>query len=108
MCLYSSPCVVGMLWTVTDVDTDTVTTSFLSQWIKSEAPHHWKYINKIAWQTEAGAIKPIDQKQTIKDKYLNEPELLRALCKAKKEARHYITTAACVSRGLPVKIKCNY
>lgn len=107
-CLNFSPCIVGMLWTVTDIDTDTVTTEFFSRWIKLKAPYHWKSINKTAWQSEAGAIKPTDQKQNIQTKHLNEPELLRALCKAKKEAKHYITTAACVSRGLPVKIKCKF
>lgn len=46
-----SPCVVGMLWTVTDFDTDAVTTEFLSQWIRSsKAAHHWKYVNKGQWQ----------------------------------------------------------
>lgn len=101
-----SPCIVGMLWTVTDLDTDVVTTEFLSYWLNSKAPYHWKNINKLLWQTEAGSIMPNLQKQTTKEKIFNEPELLRALCKAKKEATHFITTAACVSRGLPIKIKC--
>lgn len=85
-----------------------MTTGFLSRWLASKAQYHWKYINKAAWQSEAGAIKPAVHKQNVKDTSLNEPELLRALCKAKKEAKHYVTTAACVSRGLPVKIKCRY
>lgn len=48
---YSSPCIVGMLWTVTDTDTDLVTTEFLSQWIPSVAPTHWKYIDKMQWNS---------------------------------------------------------
>lgn len=92
-----------MLWTVTDLDTDTVTTEFLSQWIKSKAQCPWKNVNKTQWH--AGEIKPTQKDG--RDKQTNEPELLRALCKARKEARYYITAAACVSRGLPIKIKYN-
>lgn len=100
-----SPCIVGMLWTVTDLDTDTVTTEFLSQWIKSKGQWPWKTVNKTQWHT--GEVKPAQKDSNVKDKQTNEPELLRALCKARKEARYYITAAACVSRGLPVKIKYN-
>lgn len=41
-----------MLWPVTDVETDLLTTEFLSQWIKSSAPCHWKQIEKKKWETE--------------------------------------------------------
>lgn len=97
-----------MLWTVTDLDTDIVTTEFLSRWIKSNAPNHWKTVNKSQWQTGGDIMKSVSQKEGNRDKSTaNEPELLRALCRARKEARHYTTAAACISRGLPVKIVYN-
>lgn len=45
-----SPGVVGMLWEVTDTDTDYLTTEFLSSWIPSNAPIHWKHVNKDKWR----------------------------------------------------------
>lgn len=45
-----SPCVVGMLWEVTDVDTDVLTSDFISYWIPSEAPVHWRYVDKLKWK----------------------------------------------------------
>ncbi|XP_018575922.1 separin [Anoplophora glabripennis] len=43
------PCMVGMLWEVTDLDTDILTTEFMSQWIPSKAPVHWRYVDKSKW-----------------------------------------------------------
>lgn len=39
-----------MLWTVTDIDTDLITTEFLSQLIPSTAPIQWKNVDKVQWQ----------------------------------------------------------
>lgn len=38
---------------------------------------------------------------------INEPELLRALCKARKSAHQYLTQASCVARGIPVRLSVN-
>lgn len=46
---YFSPCMVGMLWEVTDLDTDILTTQFISLWIPSKTPVHWKYVDKTKW-----------------------------------------------------------
>lgn len=45
------PCVVGNLWSVTDIDTDTLSTNFFSNWLPSKADIHWKYVDKTVWKT---------------------------------------------------------
>ncbi|CAH2007969.1 unnamed protein product [Acanthoscelides obtectus] len=100
------PSVVGMLWEVTDLDTDVLTTNFLSYWIPSKAPIHWKYVDKTDWN-KALSDKMNFQKVTKgagQEKYW-EPELLRALNEAKHGLKYYSTKAACVVRGIPVKIQ---
>ncbi|XP_023026934.2 extra spindle pole bodies like 1, separase [Leptinotarsa decemlineata] len=99
------PCVVGMLWEVTDIDTDTLTSDFLSHWIPSEAPIHWKYVDKTKWKKAEEKIKLVRNVTILEDGQLWEPELLRALVLAKKGLRYNMTKAACVVRGLPVIIK---
>ncbi|KAK4885723.1 hypothetical protein RN001_001994 [Aquatica leii] len=99
-----SPCIVGMLWPVTDIDTDIVTTEFLSQWIPSKAETHWKLIEKKKWET-SGNLTVNKTKATLTNSEKHEPELLRALCKGKKVAKQFLMKAACVARGLPVKLK---
>lgn len=39
-----------MLWTVTDIATDTLSTDILSQWLPSNASQHWRNVNKKHWQ----------------------------------------------------------
>lgn len=39
-----------MLWEVTDTDTDVLTADFISNWIPSKAPIHWKYVDKTKWK----------------------------------------------------------
>ncbi|KAJ8957970.1 hypothetical protein NQ318_001971 [Aromia moschata] len=101
-----SPCVVGMLWEVTDLDTDILTTEFMSQWIPSTAPTHWKYVDKTKWKKAEDKIK-FTKSKTVVDDDSNycEPELLRALSLSKKSVSFYGTKSACVARGLPVKIQ---
>lgn len=51
-----SPCIVGMLWEVTDLDTDILATEFLSQWIPNSKVH-WKHLDKSKWKRgEKGEI----------------------------------------------------
>lgn len=99
-----SPCVLGMLWEVTDNDTDILTTEFLSLWLPSKAETPWKNIDKKKWES-GEEIQP-DTKKSFHENLENdhEPEILRALCKAKKSAKYYITQAACIARGLPLKV----
>ncbi|XP_026674527.1 separin [Ceratina calcarata] len=44
----SSPCVIGMLWEVTDLDTDKMTSNFISSWISSP----WAEVDDNAWCTD--------------------------------------------------------
>ncbi|KAG5897816.1 hypothetical protein JTB14_011816 [Gonioctena quinquepunctata] len=99
------PCVVGMLWEVTDVDTDTLTTDFLSYWIPSKAPVHWKHVDKTKWKKAEEKIEFTRNTTVLEGDKLWEPELLKALIMAKKGLSFNMTKAACVVRGLPVKIK---
>nr|CAI5833492.1 unnamed protein product [Callosobruchus analis] len=91
---------------VTDLETDVLTTNFLSNWIPSEAPVHWKYVEKSNW-TKAVSDKINFEKVTKgagPEKYW-EADLLKALNQAKIGLNYYSTKAACVVRGLPVKIQ---
>jgi hypothetical protein len=39
-----------MLWEVTDLDTDVLTTEFLSQWVPNSDKPHWKTLDKTQWK----------------------------------------------------------
>ncbi|KAI4468246.1 extra spindle poles 1-related [Holotrichia oblita] len=116
-----SPCLVGMLWEVTDVDTDILATEFWSTWVPNDSKVHWKHIDKKKWES-TGESTTYDLAHFLENMYYvlvestsnvegtnslesNEPELLRVLCKAKKSACQFLTQASCVARGIPVKIK---
>lgn len=45
----SSPCVLGMLWEVTDADTDKMTTNFISNWIPSPLNRPWTDVDINMW-----------------------------------------------------------
>ncbi|KAG5330739.1 ESPL1 protein, partial [Acromyrmex charruanus] len=95
-----SPCLLGMLWEVTDADIDKMTANFMSNWIPSSSEKSWTEIDKDKWIS--GTLKFI--KNGVKDKPEMESEMLRAVAKAKNSCLHYMTAAAIVIRGLPVKI----
>lgn len=46
-----------MLWEVTDMDTDVLTTDFISYWIPSKASVHWKYVDKLKWKKSGNKSK---------------------------------------------------
>ncbi|CAG9766473.1 unnamed protein product [Ceutorhynchus assimilis] len=102
-----SPCVFGMLWPVTDMYTDLLTTEFLSTWLPSSAERGWSKIDKQAWM-KTFKIKKLPSKEINADivriEEENNLELLRALSQSKKRT-NYLTKAACVVRGLPIKIE---
>ncbi|XP_011867802.1 PREDICTED: separin [Vollenhovia emeryi] len=95
-----SPCLLGMLWEVTDVDIDKMTTNFLSNWIPSFSEKSWAEIDMDSWCH--GVLK--FTKTGAKDKTNMEPEMLRAVAKSKSSCSQYMTAAAIVVRGLPIKI----
>ncbi|KYN09010.1 PREDICTED: separin [Trachymyrmex cornetzi] len=95
-----SPCLLGMLWEVTDADIDKMTANFISNWIPSSSEKSWTEVDKDKWIS--GTLK--FTKNGAKDKPEMESEMLRAVAKAKNSCLHYMTAAAIVIRGLPVKI----
>ncbi|KMQ88430.1 separin [Lasius niger] len=95
-----SPCLLGMLWEVTDADIDKMTAYFMSNWIPSSSERSWTEVDIDSWSS--GTLK--FTKKTERDKTEMEPEMLRAVAKSKESCSHYMTAAAIVVRGLPMKI----
>lgn len=61
-----SPCVLGMLWEVTDGDTDKMTASFISNWIPSVAPRPWVDVDIDQWVSGCSLGKVIKLKSSNK------------------------------------------
>ncbi|XP_066255775.1 uncharacterized protein Sse [Euwallacea similis] len=95
------PTVVGMLWPVTDVSMDLLTTEFISNWVPSAAPIAWTNVEKEPWIRGGGSFVAVEKPTKVQ----NNLELLRAISYCKRNTSHYMTKAACVVRGLPIKIK---
>lgn len=89
-----------MLWEVTDVDIDKMTAHFISNWIPSSSEKSWAEVDIDSW---IGGILKLTKK-TKKNKTEMEPEMLRAVAKAKNSCCHFMTAAAIIVRGLPMKI----
>ncbi|KAK0182022.1 hypothetical protein PV327_000194 [Microctonus hyperodae] len=98
-----SPNVLGMLWEVTDVDTDKMTTTFISNWIPSKASRPWHDIDLDQWSNGNYIFKAAEPNAKMAKPM--EPEMLRALAEAKEICSQYMTSAAVVTRGLPIKLK---
>ncbi|KOC62271.1 Separin [Habropoda laboriosa] len=98
----SSPCVLGMLWEVTDADIDRMTTNFISNWIPSPINRSWADVDINMWC--AGTLKFLKNPQKGTENVPIEPEMLRAVAKSKDVCSQYMTAAAIVVRGLPIKL----
>nr|XP_034193112.1 separin [Osmia lignaria] len=98
----SSPCVLGMLWEVTDADIDKMTTNFISNWIPSPLNRPWTDVDINMWC--AGTLKFLKNTPKSTQNVPIEPEMLRAVAKSKNVCSQYMTAAAIVVRGLPVKL----
>ncbi|CAK9799037.1 Espl1 [Anthophora quadrimaculata] len=98
----SSPCVLGMLWEVTDADIDKMTTNFISNWIPSPTNRSWADVDINMWC--AGTLKFLKSPQKSTENVPIEPEMLRAVAKSKDACSQYMTAAAIVVRGLPIKL----
>ena len=98
----SSPCVLGMLWEVTDGDIDKMTTNFISNWIPSSSGKRWTDVDINKWC--AGNQKFLKSPQERTENVPVEPEMLRAVAKSKDVCSQFMTAAAIVVRGLPVKL----
>ncbi|KAL3285845.1 hypothetical protein HHI36_000365 [Cryptolaemus montrouzieri] len=98
--LAACPCLIGMLWVVTDVETDLLTTRLLSSWIPNSKKAHWQCVDQIEWaQSGKVIIKENEYPEAIL-----EPDLLKALCIAKNGIKYLCNKAAVVARGIPVKL----
>lgn len=120
---------LGMLWEVTDRDTDILTTEFLSNWLPTAAPIHWRFMDLTAWKKSEKGNKlffstfhflmfffyvlvefPTETVPSYNkrdnEKYLKSPEkdMLKSLVLAKKRVMFAHTKAGCVVRGLPVRL----
>ncbi|XP_026299547.1 separin isoform X2 [Apis mellifera] len=98
----SSPCVLGMLWEVTDADTDKMTTNFISNWIPSPLNRPWTDVDINMWCL--GILKFLKNSHKSSQNLSIEPEMLRAIAKSKDVCSHYMTAAAIIVRGLPIKL----
>ncbi|KAG7205214.1 hypothetical protein KM043_018299 [Ampulex compressa] len=101
----SSPCVLGMLWEVTDADIDKMTANFISSWIPSSCDRPWSEVDTNAWCS--GTLKFQKTQQKVNGNESNtlmEPEMLRAVAKSKDACSQYMTAAAIVVRGLPIRL----
>ncbi|XP_014476012.1 PREDICTED: separin [Dinoponera quadriceps] len=95
-----SPCLLGTLWEVTDVDIDKMTANFISSWIPSTSKKSWAEVDVNSWTY--GSMKFTKNAETNKTEM--ESEMLRAVAKSKKACSQYMTAAAIIVRGLPTKI----
>lgn len=108
-----SPCTLGMLWEVTDGDVDRLTANFIANWIPSPAPRPWSDVKINEWCSGILEFKNSNLEDGISALGLSdtkpcktfEPEMLRALAKARETCSQYMTSAAVVIRGLPIKLK---
>ncbi|XP_033208353.1 separin [Belonocnema kinseyi] len=95
-----SPSTLGMLWEVTDGDCDKLTATFMSNWIPSENKGSAQNINFAEW--DKGILSP-DEKVEVPQPV--EFEMLRALAKSKDVCGQYMTAAAVIVRGLPIRLQ---
>nr|XP_033342266.1 separin isoform X1 [Megalopta genalis] len=98
----SSPCVLGMLWEVTDADTDKMTANFISSWIPSLTSSSWADVDINLWCQ--GIFQLVKNSRSNTTSLSPEPEMLRAVAKSKNVCSQYMTAAAIVVRGLPIKL----
>ncbi|XP_078045945.1 extra spindle pole bodies like 1, separase [Augochlora pura] len=98
----SSPCVLGMLWEVTDADTDKMTANFISSWIPSLTNNSWADVDINLWCQ--GIFQVGKNSRSSTTNLSPEPEMLRAVAKSKNVCSQYMTAAAIVVRGLPIKL----
>ncbi|CAK1541451.1 unnamed protein product [Leptosia nina] len=93
------PCVVGMLWEVTDLEVDKVVSTLVALSVASEAPLDWRHVGKTKWSQGE-----IDVSVEQKPRTPPERNLLRAICRAKQATNFLMISTSIVARGLPIKI----
>ena len=83
-----------MLWEVTDLDCDRFTVRFLDLWLGARQKHLSESIHCCDKALKAHLPPPPDS---------TEPELLRAVLASRNVTKYFLTGAAVVVYGLPVK-----
>ncbi|XP_043273474.1 separin [Venturia canescens] len=99
-----SPCMLGMLWEVTDGDIDRMTARFMSEWIPSDPGKSWSNVDINKWCEGILKFKTPSTGDSNKAS-MNEPELLRAVAKSKEVCTQHMTSAAIIVRGLPIRLE---
>ncbi|XP_022909758.2 separin isoform X1 [Onthophagus taurus] len=95
------PSIIGAQWTVTDIDTDVLSTQLFNLWLPPTENFNWNLVDRKSWEQNGEiTFSKSSTKQNIKPSH--EVELLRALCNAKRTPSQLLTQAAFVARGLPV------
>ncbi|XP_058802521.1 separin [Phymastichus coffea] len=94
-----SPCILGMLWEVTDGDIDRMTANFLSKWIPSSAKRSWSDVNLSLWNQGK-----LEFQKGTRNEIKFEDNMLVAVAKSKDVCKQYMTSAAIIVRGLPTKL----
>ncbi|XP_034255981.1 separin isoform X2 [Thrips palmi] len=113
-----SPCVVGMLWQVLDVDINSMTKELLRSWcsggrsydstdgsdrdFKSLDSNRIKSGQKVPYNLDSleNDFKNVNINSTQSGK--SSPDLCKAVCLSRKLALRFLNKAALVIRGLPV------
>lgn len=98
-----SPCLLGMIWEITDLAADKLTVNFITNFLPSASKNVWKYIDDDRWSK--GFIENEKSYKLNDICQTREDEMLRAISHAKNYSkRQYMTAVATIVRGLPVRI----
>ncbi|XP_049878893.1 uncharacterized protein LOC126375866 [Pectinophora gossypiella] len=93
------PMVVGMLWEVTDLEVDKVVSTLVSLYVPSTAVTAWPAVGKAKWSQ--GVLETnVEQKS----EFTPEPNLLKAISRARGSTGYVMIASSVVARGLPVRI----
>ncbi|XP_073948672.1 extra spindle pole bodies like 1, separase isoform X2 [Choristoneura fumiferana] len=97
--LAASPMVVGMLWEVTDLEVDKMVSTLVSLYVPSDAKVPWPSVGKANW-SKGVLDTSVEQKQP----FTPEPDLLRAVSRARGSTNYVMIASSMVARGLPIRI----
>ncbi|XP_077295505.1 extra spindle pole bodies like 1, separase [Arctopsyche grandis] len=99
------PCVIGMLWEVTDLEIDKVTSMLTSLFVPSTANKAWGDVGKTQWTK---GILDLKSGGSRHGNFAWQPDLLKALSTSRRSTSFTMISASIVARGLPVLIHPDY
>lgn len=102
-----SPCLLGMLWEVTDLITDKMTAKLISRWIPSHDENkEWKNVDQTQWNKGVVEFKKSRKRPESLCDNGSDREMSRALAYCKYAFKNqWMSASAAITRGLPVRIK---